>query len=247
MKNILVLLLFSVSVYAQKSINNYKYIIVPKQMETFDESDKHQTSSLTKFLFNKNGFTAFLSDEDLPKDLALNKCLALKAIIEDGSGMFSTKASLVLKDCYNNIVFKGEEGKSKIKDYKKAYHDAIRKSFSSIKRLSYHYKPIESNKKSLDLNVSMKRNKNVELIKKNFTSAEELLTKSFDLFAFSTETGYELKDKESNLKFQLLRTSNPDIFIIKDKNGVLLKNNGVWMAQFYEGSTIVMKPYKVKF
>ena len=58
-KNYLFLMFLSVSVFAQKSINNYKYIVVPKQMETFDEPNKHETSSLTKFLFNKNGFNAF--------------------------------------------------------------------------------------------------------------------------------------------------------------------------------------------
>ncbi|CAL2075169.1 hypothetical protein [Tenacibaculum sp. 190524A05c] len=248
MKKLLVLMFLSVSVFAQKSINNYKYIVVPKQMETFDEPNKHETSSLTKFLFNKNGFNAFLSDDNFPEDLAQNKCLALTAVLKDDSGMFSTKTTLLLKDCYNEVVFTGEEGKSKIKDFKRAYHDAVRKTFSSIKRLNYHYKPNTEQKKSMNLNVSVNRSKNLELVSEKATkSKKEESSASFDLTASSTVTGYQLRDKNSDIVFELLRTSNPELFILKDKNGVLIKNNGVWMAQYYEGDKIVMKPFKVKF
>ena len=78
-------------------------------------------------------------------------------------------------------------------------------------------------------------------------SKKEESSASFDLTVSSTVTGYQLKDKNSDTVFELLRTSNPELFILKDKNGVLIKDNGVWMAQYYEGDRIVMKPFKVKF
>jgi hypothetical protein len=247
MKSLLVFLLISVSVFGQKNINNYKYIVVPRQMEAFDEADKYQTSSLAKFLFNKNGFTAFLNEDDLPKDLALNKCLALRAELEDGSGMFSTKLTLVLKDCYNEVVFRAEEGKSKIKEYKRAYQEALRKSFSSIKRLNYKYEPLKkSTVIKRDLNVSVNRDQNIEIVKDNVDSTKSELT--FDIFAVKTSNGYHLKGKDGRIVFELLNTSSPDVFIIKDKNGVLLKNDqGTWSAQYYKDGTIQTKVMKVKF
>lgn len=247
MKSLLVFLLISVSVFGQKNINNYKYIVVPRQMEAFDEADKYQTSSLAKFLFNKNGFTAFLNEDDLPKDLALNKCLALRAELEDGSGMFSTKLTLVLKDCYNEVVFRADEGKSKIKEYKRAYQEALRKSFSSIKRLNYKYQPLKkSTVIKRDLNVSVKRDKSIEIVKDNVDSTKTELTS--DIFAVKTSNGYHLKGKDGRIVFELLKTSNPDVFIIKGKNGVLLKNDqGTWSAQYYKGGMIQTKVMKVEF
>ena len=65
MKRILLVALFiSTASFAQKSINNYKYVIVPSKFDFVKGKDKYQTSSLTKFLFNKYGFTAFLDDEE---------------------------------------------------------------------------------------------------------------------------------------------------------------------------------------
>ena len=49
MKKIIVLLLFiSSSIYAQKKINDYKYIIVPNKFDFASKEDQYQTSSLTK-------------------------------------------------------------------------------------------------------------------------------------------------------------------------------------------------------
>lgn len=144
MKKLLFLftLIVSKSVFAQKTINDYKYIIVPNQFEFVKSPDKYRTSSLTKFLFNKYGFTAYLSSDKLPNDLVQNRCLALIASVKNNSNMFTTKNLIELKDCNNNVVFTSQEGKSKEKDYKKAYHEAIRGAFSSVKKMNYRYVPL---------------------------------------------------------------------------------------------------------
>lgn len=117
---------------AQKTIDSYKYIIVPKQYEFQKSEDQYQLNSLTKFLFNKEGFVTFFSDDSYPEDLALNACTALKAIVNNESGMLSTKVTISLIDCYNKVIYTTAEGRSKIKDYKRGYQDAIRKAFVSI-------------------------------------------------------------------------------------------------------------------
>ena len=113
------ILVFSTAIlFAQKDINSYKYIIVPNQYEFQKSEDQYQLNSLTKFLFEKQGFSVLLSNESFPEDLARNPCLALKAVLKNNSGMLSTKLNMDLLDCFNAVVFSTDEGKSKIKDYK---------------------------------------------------------------------------------------------------------------------------------
>ncbi|MFA5297412.1 MAG: hypothetical protein WC389_04310 [Lutibacter sp.] len=134
------LLIFSFStLFAQKSINSYKYIIVPKQFEFQKSPDQHQVNSLAKFLFERAGFTVFFTDESFPTDLANDRCLALMASVNNASNFLNTKLRVDLLDCYNKVVFSTEEGKSKEKDYKTAYHEALRNAFVGIEALKYSY------------------------------------------------------------------------------------------------------------
>jgi len=119
-------------------LNPYKYIIVPKKFDGFKHVNKYQTSTVTKHLFDKNGFTV-VYDDALPDDLANNRCLGLLAYLEDNSSLFSTKTVVVLKDCQSKEVFRTMEGKSKIKEYKTAYKDAITKAFASFRGMDYKY------------------------------------------------------------------------------------------------------------
>ncbi|MDP3358636.1 MAG: hypothetical protein Q8S41_04735 [Lutibacter sp.] len=133
-------LIFSFSVlFAQKNINSYKYILVPKQFEFQKSADQYQLNSLTKFLFEKSGFTVLFTDENFPADLAANSCLGLKTLINNDSGLFSTKMNVELTDCYNQTIFSTKDGRSKEKDYKTAYHEALRMALADIENLNYVY------------------------------------------------------------------------------------------------------------
>ena len=123
---------------SQEQLNEYKYVIVPKQFEDFKRENQHQTSTLMKYLLTEKGFNAVYED-DLPKELVNNRCLGLIAKLDDGSSMFTTKASVVLEDCNKQEVFKTSEGKSKEKDYKDSYAEAMRKAFASFDALNYSY------------------------------------------------------------------------------------------------------------
>ena len=132
--------MFSCAVlFAQKSVNSYKYILVPKQFEFQKSADQYQLNSLTKFLFERAGFTVLFTDESFPVDLANNRCLALNASVNNASGMLSTKLTIDLLDCYNAKVFSTKEGRSKEKEYKRAYQESIRNAFEDIDELNYAY------------------------------------------------------------------------------------------------------------
>ncbi len=138
---------------AQEQLNDYKYIVVPKQFAEFKRENQYQTSTLIKYLFGEKGFEAVYEDE-LPQDLKNNSCLGLRAKLVDGSSMFTTKASVKLENCSGEEVFATKEGKSKEKDYKESYGEALREAFTSFDTMNYTYNGKAEN--SEPVTVSMK-------------------------------------------------------------------------------------------
>lgn len=139
------IVLFTTVMFAQKSVNNYKYVIVPNRFEFQTKTNQYQLNSLTKFLFNKAGFNAFLSSDKMPKEVIQNNCSTLTGNVVDDSNMFTTKLKIQLVDCYNKTIFETQVVKSKEKDFKTAFHKAIRNAFEDINNLNYSYQPIENN------------------------------------------------------------------------------------------------------
>lgn len=143
-KNIFLLLavLLVFQLEAQDQLNNYKYIIVPESFDFTQGKDNYQLNSLTKFLFNREGYQAFIISDSLPQDLFNNRCLALNADAEKlPGGMFKTQIQIHLKDCYGKTVYSSKEGSSKQKDFGKAYTEALRRAFESFEEFDYQYQP----------------------------------------------------------------------------------------------------------
>lgn len=140
---------------AQVNLNEYKYIVVPKKFDGFKNENQHQTSTIIKYLFSKKGFITVYED-NLPADLNANRCLGLVVDLIDNSTMFTTKTALGLKDCNNQEVFLSQEGKSKQKDYKEAFGEAINKAFNSFTSLNYVYEPKEGAKEEAPVTISFK-------------------------------------------------------------------------------------------
>lgn len=143
---LIVCVLFTVQNFAQSKLNNYKYVLVPNQFEFQRTADRYQINSLTKFLFKKAGFTVFLTNESFPEDLAQDRCQALTTRVINRPNFLSTRVTIELVDCYNNVVFTTREGKSRLKDYRKAYNEAIRMAFKDIENANYHYQKTENTK-----------------------------------------------------------------------------------------------------
>lgn len=118
-----------------QNLNTYQYVLVPEKYAYQDEANKYQLNALTEFLFEKYGFNA-LYKEEIPE--GTDPCRVLQANVLNESNIFRTKVKLTLKDCYNKLVF-SSEGKSKFKDYKRSFHDALRNAFSDIDKLDYEY------------------------------------------------------------------------------------------------------------
>ena len=232
----------------EKKVNNYKFIVVPDQFDFFKQKDEYKTSSLTKFLFKKNGFTVVLNSGTYPKELRENLCKGLKADILDKSSMFKIKVILELRDCNGKLLYTSEEGVSRLKEFKKGFQEAIRNAHASMNDV--FYKPflletISKDKKEFKLEVELPVINNIE----ESVSVVPInnLAIPTTLYAQPKENGFQLINSTPTVVFVILKTKVKDVFILKDKNGVLYKKEGVWIAEFYKNSVLIEKKYQVKF
>ena len=251
MKNIILvffLIIYNLFVFGQeKKVNNYKFIVVPDQFDFFKQKDEYKTSSLTKFLFKKNGFTVVLNSEQYPKDLRDNPCSGLKALVLDKSSMFKIKVILELRDCNGKLLYTSEEGVSRLKEFKKGFQEAIRNAHASMNDV--FYKPflletISKDKKEIKLEVELPVINNIEAAQ---VSPINNLAIPTTLYAQPKENGFQLINSTPTVVFVILKTKAKDVFILKDKNGVLYKKEGIWIAEFYKNSVLIEKKYQVKF
>ena len=239
--------LTSVLMFAQESLNDYKYIIVPSQYEFQKSEDTYQLNSLTKFLFNKVGFIAILSTDNFPDDLAKNRCLALTAKLKKNSSMFSAKMNFDLVNCKSVVVFSSNEATSKEKEYKKAYHEVIRKTFESIKVKNYKYTPKEEIETIVIIPIE-------EVVKEKHITLQESKVETLGveqtsdlLYAQPIQNGFQLLDGTSKRVYTIQYTSVKNMFILKDKNGILYKDNNDWIAEFYSNNQLIKKRLNIKF
>lgn len=254
---IYILFLFLVtSVVAQNDgVENYKYVIVDSNFDFVKKRDAYRTSSMTKFLFNKIGFEAYLNDETLPRELAVDKCKALFAKVVDESGSLSIKSVIEIRDCTGKVIFTSNVGKSKIKNYERGYYQSISEAFKSVQLYKYKFDKVpqdnsssivfKSKRKEAD-NVVVNKKEN-QLIKEDKVNLEAI-DKFVLLYAKADKSGYQLLDKENNIVFIILKTNDKNKYFIKGKNGTFTKSNDhVWIAEYYQDEELITKNYVVKF
>jgi len=275
---VLYILLFAMGLntVVNAQLNDYKYIIVPKKFDAFKSVNEYQTSTLVKYYFEENGFNA-LYDDALPVDLAGNRCLGLLANLEDDSNMFSTKITIVLKDCNNVEVYRSVEGVSKIKEYDKAYKDAIQKAFVSFAGMDYNYVPQEQEQKesaTVTLNFkddvkSVQENSKEHIIEQKATTEEQVykavepkpssivrvVEKQWSelptevLYAQPTDFGYQLVDSTPKVVLKLQETSMDNVFMtdFNGYNAVVFQKDGNWLLEYSENGEKVQKELDIKF
>ena len=104
-------------------------VVVPNKFAFLKSDNEYQLNILTKFLIEKQGFKAYMENE-VPAELLNTPCNLLKAYVKNESNMMTSKLRLVLTDCANKEVFSSEVGKSREKEYKKSYQEALRNALA---------------------------------------------------------------------------------------------------------------------
>lgn len=227
------MLLISAGSFAQ-SINDYKYIIVPQRFDFQKTDNQYNINSLVKMMLEKYGFEVYFSNDDLPSEVAMNRCKALYAQADNDSGFMNTALIVSLKDCFGKVIFTSERGKSKAKDYKSAYHEALREVSRSFDVLGYRYSGNDANTaKAQDNPIAVKTPVN----------NDNLLT------AKPVSNGYELIDKSGRTAIKMFRTSQPDYYSaqMEGVSGVVFKKDNDWFFEFYNNDELVSHKLNIKF
>jgi len=222
--------------YAQNSVNDYEYIIVPEGYTFLKGNDTYQLNSLTKFLFKKYGFTAFIRGEELPEDLKVNGCKGLRADVRKNSGFLKTKLIVDLIDCNGAVLFSTKEGSSKEKEYKNAYHEALRDAFTDIKALNYKYngkKQVSSNEKVVaestnapkvreNVQIENKIPKQVSIEENTPVAKATSYSYNEEIYFFESKAyGYEILQNKNSIG-KIFKSSRKNSYIIQagDLSGI---------------------------
>ncbi|TRW26368.1 hypothetical protein FMM05_03030 [Flavobacterium zepuense] len=258
MKKALVLLaiLFSGFCFAQsETINNYKYVIIPEKFSFLKEPNKHNLNTLTKMVFEKYGFTVFYPNDQMPQDLMLNKCGALYGDLVDDSGILSTNITILLKDCSGKVVYTSLKGRSKEKDFKKAYYEALREAAASMAALNYQYNgtPIlQAGHPNPNATASVPTTPATQQAVATATPAATVtptIVNENQLFAQPIANGYQLVDTTPKVVARLYKTSQADYYSAQGegKTGVIFKKGNDWFFEYYVNDKLVTEKLNIKF
>ncbi|MEH6657396.1 MAG: hypothetical protein V7705_06740 [Leeuwenhoekiella marinoflava] len=234
----LALLLGVISLSAQE-LGDYKYIVVPQKFEFQDEAGQYDVNALTRFLFIKYGFNAYMENEELPSDLNQSGCNTLYARATI-SGFLSTKALISLVNCRGKEVFVLPEGKSKIKEFKAGHQDAFRDAFEELEE-EYGYTYSEEIVERAEL-IEVEEDEEAELVPEIRRKQEP---KVVAVTAVVKNTGKEIKEEVSTaIDTETAAPSTNESVIEKDSTTVLTSADESFSMQattsgfdVYEGSS----------
>lgn len=233
----LYLLIFSILTLAISAQQNT--IIIPVQFDFQKQASQYQLNELTEFLFKKQGFST-LWENQLSDDIAKNPCQAYKAEVLDESNMFTTKLKIRLKDCKGKEIFLSEQGTSRSKEYKTAYHEALREAFEKGKQQLSQIKMVKTTNSQ---NEQIIQNKIDEPINssKNPPTTEQL-------YAQPLSKGiYQLVDKSPKIILKIYKTSIENVYIAQSEHhqGIFYKKDNSYIFEYYENDISYKKEYLV--
>ncbi|WP_316804761.1 hypothetical protein [Pedobacter nototheniae] len=251
-KYIFICLLFiSVASFAQSTINNYKYVIVPEKFSFLKETNQYNLNSLTKLVLEEKGFSVYYDNAQLPTEIANNKCDALVADLLEKNTMFTTNLTFILKDCKGNILFKSKEGKSREKEYKVSYNLALRDALSSLNEAKYAYSATTTASQQATPVPAVATVQTATATTNTVvqTPVEEVKPVDGTLYAQPVTNGYQLINTAPKIVLTLLKTSVPEYFIASNgtANGIVLKKNGNWFFEYYQNDKLTAEKLLIKF
>ena len=233
---LLFLLLLSSGLFAQ-SLNDYQYVIIPLRYDFMKIDNEYRLNTITKYNLEKMGFQAFYNDNNLPKEIAANSCSVLKVELEKGGSFIWTNMTIVFKDCQNNIVYQSEVGKSKEKDYGKAYTEALDLAFASVYKQNYSYQPIEE--KTVETVVAPPK----------AVVASSVAISENSLKAIPIAGGFNLVDKMQKVVFKLTSTGKSDFYLAQKgtQSGVIFQKETEWFFEYNLEDKLMSEKVEIQF
>ncbi|WP_396210959.1 hypothetical protein [Flavobacterium sp.] len=235
MKKVILLLWLISSVSFAQDLNQYKYVSVPAKFSFLKEKNQYNLNLLSKMYMQQFGFETYFDTDEVPKDFLENNCNKLYLDVLENNNMFSTKLTVVLKDCKGKVLFTSKEGENKEKDYKLSYNLALREALNSMKTIQYKYfgdKVVKENKDEVQ-NQSLNSESSV----------------SSQLFAQPITNGFQFINAEPKVIYKIYITSLKDLYIAAKGSlqGVLISKNNEWFFEYYQNEKLLSEKVEVKF
>ncbi len=231
----------------EKTINDYKYLIVPEKFDFLKEENKYDMNVLTKMVFEKYGFNVYFASQKLPDELAVDKCKALFGDLVNDSGLMNTVLYITIKDCDGKVLYTSQKGKSKLKDYKKAYYEALREASASLSSINYKY----SGKNIAEQATDLKGNKQgtEQLTVSPPENAVYTTSNGGQLFAQPIANGYQLVDTTPKVVLKMYKTSRQDNYTAQaeGRSGVVFKKGDEWFFEYYQNDQMFSEKLNIKF
>lgn len=261
-KFLLIAVLFSALGFSQ-SINDYKAVIVPLRFDFIKTDNQYRLATQTKANLVKAGFVTFYANEQLPEGYT-DRCQVLYADVKRDNGFLVTKLLVEFKDCFGQVVFTSDFGKSKEKDYETAYREALNGAFVSVANLHYKFSgtpvivskttsaavvkaPVAATTATAATTTAVRTAAPSELV---VVAPSPDLKDPNLLYAQPTESGYQLIDKTPKVVMKLFKTSQTNVFIATKDNvqgSLILKEDGNWYFESYQNDKLVSEKIVVKF
>ena len=137
--------------------------------------------------------------------------------------------------------------KSKEKEYKVSYRQALEDAFQSLFAMDYKYNETKRTTKKI---VTPTITVPTEEQKTSLPTPEyDTLDRSKLLFAQPTSNGYQLDDSTPKVVYKLFKTDSPSMFLAEkgNQNGVVTLKDGSWFFEYQENEKVVSEKLEIKF
>ena len=248
----LLVLSMQMNSYTQSSINDYKYVTVAEKFDFLKSKNQYKLNDLTSFLLKKSGFMVLKTSDKRPQDLYQNNCLGLNANIINTKGFLKTKLHLELVNCRNEVVFTSETGSSKEKEYKKAYHEALRNAFNSVQVLNYKYNgtvPEISSTEKIEIQVPTVAIETTTAPVVAEVPTTEVSTKMVvsKLIVTPTDSGIDfIENSSGTTKYSTHATLFDAVYIIENQAGIIYKRGQNWVREYVENGKTTIEALNIQ-
>jgi hypothetical protein len=195
---------------------------------------------MLKAILVSNSYQVFFDDEELPVEIAQNKCNALTGVLIDNSNLLVRKIKFQIRDCQNNLLFETAEVKTREKDIQNAYIEIIKLLSPELKK----YDTTIIQEKEV---VATSELVDVPKISEFKTYLNCKLKQTFG------NPQAEVTDSNDNILLSLQKTKNPNVFIAVSTNlisiskenitGVFTKTGNKGVFEYYLNYEYMVEEY----
>jgi hypothetical protein len=94
---------------------------------------------------------------------------------------------------------------------------------------------------------NIKQDETPQLVSVDLSIEEVKKSNYLRLNAQKNKMGYQLINAKKELVFVVLNTSNKNLFIFKNKKGILINKGNYWIAEYYEDQQLITKQLQIRF